>query len=130
MGHYFFKIFSHIFSLFLKLKEILVTSKEDMERKSECFCCLTFFWLFLELSEKTAYEQKFCFLASGFLCTKNPLARKQIFVHTPFSHSTKNGAKKVTPQNHSLFRSTSCFGVTKIATPIYFQKSRKCLNRS
>ena len=26
--------------------------------------------------------------------------------------------KKFTPQNHSLFRSISCFGVTKITTPI------------
>ena len=26
--------------------------------------------------------------------------------------------KNFTPQNHSLFRSISCFGVTKITTPI------------
>ena len=50
---------------------------------------------------------------------KKPLARKQIFVQIPFSHSTlKLERKKFTPQNHSLFRSTSCFGVTKITTPI------------
>ena len=34
--------------------------------------------------------------------------------------------KKLTPQNHSLFRSISCFGVTKITTPIWLQKSWKC----
>ena len=55
---------------------------------------------------------------------KKPLARKRIFVQTPFSHSTlKIKRKKITPQNHSLFRSTSCFSVTKITTPIWLQKS-------
>ena len=50
---------------------------------------------------------------------KKPLARKQIFVQTPFSHSTLNlERRKFMPQNYSLFRSTSCFGVTKITTPI------------
>ena len=50
---------------------------------------------------------------------KNRLARKRIFVRTPFSHSAlKLGQKNFTPQNYSLFRSTSCFGVTKITTPI------------
>ena len=50
---------------------------------------------------------------------KKPLARKRIFVQTPCSHTTLNLERKnFTPQNHSLFRSTSCFGVTKITTPI------------
>ena len=50
---------------------------------------------------------------------KKPLARKRIFVQTPFSHSTLNLERKnFTPQIHSLFRSISCFGVTKITTPI------------
>ena len=50
---------------------------------------------------------------------KKPLARKRIFVQTPFSHSTLNLERKnFTPQNHLLFRSISCFGVTKITTPI------------
>ena len=50
---------------------------------------------------------------------KQPLARKRIFVQTPFSHSTLNLERKnFTPQNHSLFCSTSCFGVIKITTPI------------
>ena len=50
---------------------------------------------------------------------KKPLPRKRSFVQTPFSHSTlKLARKKFTPQNHSLFRSISCFGVTKITTPI------------
>ena len=51
-------------------------------------------------------------------CEQNSLARKRIFVHTPFSHSTLNLERKISRQNHSLFRSTSCFGVTKITTPI------------
>ena len=52
-------------------------------------------------------------------CEQKPLARKRIFVQTPFSHSTLNLEQKYfTPQNHSIFRSTSCFGVTKITTPI------------
>ena len=50
---------------------------------------------------------------------KKPLSRKRIFVQTPFSHSILNLERKnFMPQNHSLFRSTSCFGVTKITTPI------------
>ena len=48
-----------------------------------------------------------------------PLARKQIFVQTPFTHSTlKLEEKYFMPQNRSLFRSISCFGVNKITTPI------------
>ena len=50
---------------------------------------------------------------------KKPVATNRIFVQTPFSHSTlKLEQNSFTPQNHSLFRSTSCFGVTKITTPI------------
>ena len=50
---------------------------------------------------------------------KKPLPTKRIFVQTPYSHSTlKLEQKNFTPQKHSLFRSTSCFGVTKITTPI------------
>ena len=49
---------------------------------------------------------------------KKPLPRNRIF-QTPFSHSTlKLERNKFTPQNHSLFRSTTCFGVTTITTPI------------
>ena len=45
---------------------------------------------------------------------KNPLARKRIFVQTPFSHSTlKLEQKNFTPRNQLLFGSNSCFGVTK-----------------
>ena len=59
------------------------------------------------LSEIAACEQK------------KPLPRNRILVQTPFSHSTlKLERKKFKPQNHSLFRSISCFGVTKITTPI------------
>ena len=47
---------------------------------------------------------------------KKSLARKRIFVQTPFSHSTlklegNNSHRKAT-------RSISCFGVTIITTPI------------
>ena len=43
---------------------------------------------------------------------KKPQARKRIFVQTPFSHSILNLERKnFTPQNHSLFRTISCFGV-------------------
>ena len=49
---------------------------------------------------------------------KKPVARKQIFVQTSLSHILNLEEKNFTQQNHSLFRSTSCFGVTKITTPI------------
>ena len=50
---------------------------------------------------------------------KKPPARKRIFVQKPFSHSTLQLERKQNhmPQNHSLFRSISCFDVTKITTP-------------
>ena len=49
---------------------------------------------------------------------KKSLARRRIFFQTLFSHCTlKLEQKNVTPQNHLLFRSISCFGVTKITTP-------------
>ena len=50
---------------------------------------------------------------------KKQLARKRTFVQTPIYHSTLKIEQKIfTPQNHSLFRFTSGFGVTKITTPI------------
>ena len=62
---------------------------------------------------------------------KKPLPRNQIFVQTPFSYSTlKLERKKFTSQNHWLFCSISCFGVTKITIPIWLQRSWKCVNRS
>ena len=52
-------------------------------------------------------------------CEQKTTSEKANFVQTPFSHSTlKLEQKNFTPQNHSLFRSISCFGVTKITTPI------------
>ena len=48
-------------------------------------------------------------------CEQKTTSEKANFRSTPFSHSTlKLEQKNFTPQNHSLFRSTSCFGVTKI----------------
>ena len=53
---------------------------------------------------------------------KKPLARKRIFVQTQFSHYTLNLERtKFTPQNHSLFRSSSCFGVTKLLLQFDFK---------
>ena len=52
-------------------------------------------------------------------CEQKPIARKRILAQTPFSHSTlKLERKNFTPKNHSLFRSISCFGVTKILNRI------------
>ena len=49
---------------------------------------------------------------------EKPLARKRLFVQTPFSHSTLNLQQNFQSKNYSLFRSISCFGVSKITTPI------------
>ena len=52
-------------------------------------------------------------------CEQKTTTEKPNFVQTSFSHSTlKLERKKFTPQNHSFFCSISCFGVTKISTPI------------
>ena len=80
----------------------------------------------IQKSEKTvknqseiAVNKKPCEQKPCAHVNKKPLPRKRIFVQTPFSHFTlKLERKKFTPQNHSLFRSISCFGVTKITTPI------------
>ena len=62
-------------------------------------------------SEIAAFERK----------TTNEKAN---FFQTPFSHSTLIlKQKQFKPQTHSLFRSTTCFGVTKMTTPILLQKS-------
>ena len=52
---------------------------------------------------------------------KKALARKRIFAQTPFSQSTSS--EKILGPKTTLFDSTSCFGVTKITTPIGLQKS-------
>ena len=57
-------------------------------------------------SEIAAYEQKTTNKRSNF-CS-----------NTVFSLYFKIRAKKFTPQDHSLFRSISCFGVTKSNDPI------------
>ena len=49
---------------------------------------------------------------------KKSLERKQIFVQTSFSHSTLKIQPKIHAAKPVAFRSTSCFGVTKITTPI------------
>ena len=55
---------------------------------------------------------------------KMPHVKKNHYRETEFLfkhrfHTTlKLEQKKFTPQNHSLFRSISCFGATKITTPI------------
>ena len=52
-------------------------------------------------------------------CEQKTTSEKAKFCsNNVFSIYFKIRAKKCTPQNHSLFRSTSCFGVTKITTPI------------
>ena len=64
-------------------------------------------------------------------CEQKTTSEKANFCsNTVFSPYFKFRAKNFTPQNHSLFRSISCFGVTKITTPIWLQKSWKCVNRS
>ena len=47
---------------------------------------------------------------------KNTNEKANLYSNTVFSLYCKIRAKNVTPQNHSFFRSTSCFGVTKILT--------------
>ena len=51
-------------------------------------------------------------------CEQKTTSQKANFgSNTVFSLYFKIRTKKFTPRNHSLFRSTSCFGVTKITTP-------------
>ena len=52
-------------------------------------------------------------------CEQKTTTEKPNFCsNTVFSLYFKLERKKFTPQNHSLFRSISCFGVTKFITPI------------
>ena len=49
---------------------------------------------------------------------KTTIEKPNFRSNTFFSLYFKIRAKKFTQQNHSLFRSISCFGVTKVTTPI------------
>ena len=52
-------------------------------------------------------------------CEQKTTSEKAIVVQTLFSHCTlKLKRKNFTTQNHTIFCSISCFGVTKITTPI------------
>ena len=52
-------------------------------------------------------------------CEQKTTSEKANFCsNTVFSLTLNLERKNFTPQNHSLFRSISCFGVTKITTPI------------
>ena len=76
---------------------------------------------FLKKSDQKIKKNNQCQNAA---CEQKTTNEKANFVQTPFSHSTlKLEQINFTPQNHSLFRSISCFGVTKITTPIGLQKS-------
>ena len=48
---------------------------------------------------------------------KTNIEKENFYSNAVFSHNFELRAK-FTPQNHSLFRFTSCFGVTEITTPI------------
>ena len=58
---------------------------------------------------------------------KKPIKRAIFRLNIVFSLYFKIRVKNFTPQNNSLFRSTSCFGVTKIIISISLQKSLKCV---
>ena len=49
---------------------------------------------------------------------KNHKREKRIFVQTLFSHSTFKISENARRKTTRFFRSNSCFGVTKITTPI------------
>ena len=51
-------------------------------------------------------------------CEQKPLPRNRTFVPTPFSHYFVIRVKKLHAAKSLIFRSISCFGVTKITTPI------------
>ena len=76
-------------------------------------------------------KSKNCKNQSEIATCEKKTSGKRISVHTPFTHSTlKLKQKLFTPQKYSLFCSPSCSGMTKITTPIWLQKSWKCVNRS
>ena len=64
-------------------------------------------------------------------CEQKTTTEKPNFCsNTVFSLYFKIRAEKFHAAKPLAFRSTSCFGVTKITTPICFQKPWKCVNRS
>ena len=58
--------------------------------------------------------------------TKMTIEKANSCSNTIFSLYFKIPSEKMTPQNQSLFCSTYYFGVTKITTPVWPQKSWKC----
>ena len=61
---------------------------------------------------------------------KTATEKPNFWSNTVFSLYFKIRAKKIHAAKLLDFRSISCFGVTKITTPIWLQKSWKCVNRS
>ena len=64
-------------------------------------------------------------------CEQKTTTEKPNFCsNTVFSLYFKIRANEIHAAKPLAFRSISCFGVTKITTPIWLQKSWKCVNRS
>ena len=64
-------------------------------------------------------------------CEQKTSSEKENFCSiTVVAFYFKIRAKKLHAANHSLFRSPSCFRLTKITSPIWLQKSWKRVNRS
>ena len=62
-------------------------------------------------------------------CEQKTTSENVNFVQTPFSHSTLKLAKKFHTAKLLAFRSTFCFVVTEITTPIWLQISWKMCER-
>ena len=70
----------------------------------------------LEINIKTQSEIAACE-------QKITIEKASICSNSVFSRYFNIRANNFTSQNHSLFCSTSCFGVTKITTPVWLRKS-------
>ena len=66
----FFRICSHIFDFWSQIRiVILVTPKQNVERKSEWFCGMRLFRSNFKVESEKGTWTKFRFLASGFFCS-------------------------------------------------------------
>ena len=101
--------------------EIAACEQKTTSKKAN-FCSNTVFSLYFKFRAKKFHAAKPLAFSLHFLCRRDQI------------HHLKNHENVWTDRffapNHSLFRSISCFGVTKITPPIWLQKSWKCVNRS
>ena len=97
----------------VQFKEFSLTKQKTTPRRD-------YEWIAKTIQKKIQYKKlKKKQIQSEIAACEQKTTIKKAHFCSLYSHSTLKLEQKIfTQQNHSLFRSNSCFGVTKITTPI------------